>query len=173
MAAVLPIVAEARLLWMENTVVRAQTKLGTTRRAFCQYLQTCMFEGSSLYFADDNPRYLSYTGNIRARAHSLGLTLHDLRYLQERLGSLGEEHPEQRAARETVLLSPFGGGNESGDKVMVESFRLGSKHGIYARQIWRVCYERAYSVNEEWSVPIPVPDNSKFVAKIKTWMSSN
>ncbi|KAG8701741.1 hypothetical protein FRC08_003923 [Ceratobasidium sp. 394] len=40
MAAVLPIVAEARLLWMENTVIRAQTKLGTTRQAFCQYCES-------------------------------------------------------------------------------------------------------------------------------------
>ncbi|KAG9104206.1 hypothetical protein FRC06_004631 [Ceratobasidium sp. 370] len=158
MAAVLPIVAEARLLWMENTVVQAQTKLGTTRQAFFQYY--------------NNPRYLTYTGNVRARARTLGLTLHDLGYLRERLGSLGEEPPEQRAAHGKVLLSPFGGGNESGDKVMIESFHPGSKHGIYARQIWRVCYERAYSVNEEWSVPIPVPDNSKLVSRIKTWLSS-
>jgi hypothetical protein len=38
-AAALPIVAEARLLWMENTVIRAQTKLGTTRQALCQYCE--------------------------------------------------------------------------------------------------------------------------------------
>ncbi|KAG8753144.1 hypothetical protein FRC12_011665 [Ceratobasidium sp. 428] len=158
MAAVLPIVAEARLLWMENTVVRASTKLGTTRQAFCQYY--------------DNPRYLTYTGNVRARAHILGFSLHDLKYLQERLGSLGEEYLDQRTAREAVLLSPFGGGNESGDRIMVESFRSDSRHGVYARQIWRVCYERAYSVNREWSIPVPIPDNSKLVARIRTWLSS-
>ncbi|KAG9127399.1 hypothetical protein FRC07_014344 [Ceratobasidium sp. 392] len=158
MEAILPIVAEARLLWMENTVVRAPTKLGTTRQALCQYY--------------DNPRYLTYTGNVRARAHILGLSMHDLKYLQERLGSLGEEHPEQRTARETILLSPFGGGNESGDRVIVESFPLDSRHGVYARKMRRVCYERAYSVNEEWSVPIPMQDNSKLVARIKTWLSS-
>lgn len=36
-AAALPIVAEARLLWMEHTVVKARTKLSTTRQALCQY----------------------------------------------------------------------------------------------------------------------------------------
>lgn len=43
-AAALPIVAEARLLWMENTVVKAPTKLGTTRRALCEYCKSiCTF----------------------------------------------------------------------------------------------------------------------------------
>ncbi|KAF8605339.1 hypothetical protein BDV93DRAFT_554716 [Ceratobasidium sp. AG-I] len=154
-AAALPIVAEARLLWMENTVVQARTKLSTTRQALCQY------------YAD--PKYMEYTAHVRARAYYLGLTSNDLDYLKERLSSLGES---QHANRETIVVSPFGSGNESGDKVMVDSFRSNSKQGTYARHIWRVCYDRAYSVNEDWSVPAPTPDGSKLVNRIKAWLSS-
>lgn len=82
---------------------------------------------------------MEYTAHVRARAYYLGLTSSDLDYLKERLGSLGESN---HANRETILVSPFGGGNESGDKVMVDSFRPNSKQGTYARHIWRVCYDR-------------------------------
>lgn len=92
-----------------------------------------------MYFSvDGHPKYSIYTGRIRARAYYLGLTLNDLEYLQERLDSLGDQSSKQEA----LLISPFGGGNESGDKTMVDAYRRDSKHGIYARHIWRVCYER-------------------------------
>jgi hypothetical protein len=151
-AAALPIVAEARLLWMENTVIRAQTKLGTTRQALCQYCE--LYFGAtrltSTKYAlsvliDGHPKYTAYTSNVRARGHHVGLTLQDLKYLQERLESLGEKHPEQNGNQEAVLISPFGGGNESGDRVMLESFRSDSRHVIYARRMWRACYERVRS----------------------------
>jgi hypothetical protein len=137
--------------------------------------------------ADGSPKYLRYTGRVRARAYYLGLALNDLEYLQERLRLLGD----QRSTQDTVLISPFGGGNERGDKTMVEAYRRDSKHGIYARRIWRVCYERVspsiyewlatsssvdhsqvYSVDENWSLPVPIPDNSSLVDKIKGWLGS-
>lgn len=145
-AAALPIVAEARLLWMENTVVKARTKLGTTRQALCQYCKSNIalyllrvYINSDAPSADGDPKYTDYTAHVRARSYYLGLTSRDMDYLKERLNSLGESHHEKR---ETILVSPFGGGNESGDKVMVDSFRPNSKQGIYARHIWRVCYDR-------------------------------
>ncbi|KAH7343425.1 hypothetical protein B0J17DRAFT_642339 [Rhizoctonia solani] len=151
-AAALPVVVEARLLWMENAIVRASAKLGTTRRVFCEYY--------------GNPRYETYTRSIRTRAYYLGLTLDDLEYLQERLESLGS----QSAKQETLLISPFGGANEAGDKTMVEAYRRDSKHGGYARRICRVCYESLYSVDEDWMPPVPAPDNPTLVEKIKGWL---
>lgn len=38
-AAALPTVAEARLLWMETTVIKAPTKLATTHHALCEYCE--------------------------------------------------------------------------------------------------------------------------------------
>ncbi|KAL5636611.1 hypothetical protein ACGC1H_000536 [Rhizoctonia solani] len=150
-AAVLPVVAEARLLWMENAIVRSPAKLGTTRRALCECYE--------------HPRYEAYTRRIRTRAHYFGLTLEDLEYLQERLDSLGSQSIKQ----ETLLISPFGGANEWGDKTMVEAYRRDTKHGAYARRIWRVCYESACSVDEDWMLPVPAPDNPTLVEKIKGW----
>ncbi|CAE6539844.1 unnamed protein product [Rhizoctonia solani] len=150
-AAALPVVAEARLLWMENAIVRGPAKLGTTRHALCEYYQ--------------HPRYETYTRRIRARAYYFGLKLEDLEYLQERLDSLGSQSINQ----ETLLISPFGGANEWGDKTMVEAYRRDTKHGAYARRIWRVCYESAYSVDEDWMLPVPTPDNLTLVEKIKGW----
>ncbi|CAE7233449.1 unnamed protein product [Rhizoctonia solani] len=150
-AAALPVIAEARLLWIENAIIRNPTKFGTTRRAFCE----CY----------GHTRYETYTKRIRTRAYFFGLTLEDLDYLQERLDSLGS----QSANHGTLLISPFGGANELGDKTMVDAYRQDSKHGAYARRVWRVCYERAYSVDEGWMLPVPVPDNPTLVEKIKGW----
>ncbi|CAE6411567.1 unnamed protein product [Rhizoctonia solani] len=152
LAAALPVVVEARLLWMENAIVSDPVKLRTTRRAFYK-----------------NPRYETYTRCIRARAYYLGITAGDLEYMQERLESLGSQSMKQ----ETLLISPFGGANQSGDKTMVEAYRRGSKHGTYARHIWRACYERAYSLDENWMTPIPAPDSSTFVEKIKGWLKAS
>ncbi|KAJ1309017.1 hypothetical protein OPQ81_004699 [Rhizoctonia solani] len=151
-AATLPVVAEARLLWMENAIVKTPTKLGTTRHALCE----CY----------GNPRYDTYTRRVRTRAHYLGLTLEDLEYLQERLDSLGS----QSAQHDTLLISPFGGINRSGDKTMVEAYRQDSKHGAYSRRVWRVCYESAYSVDEDWMLPVPIPDSPALMEKIKGWL---
>ncbi|CAE6522754.1 unnamed protein product [Rhizoctonia solani] len=151
-AAALPVVVEARLVWMENMIIRTPTKLGTARRAFCEYY--------------GSPRYETYTRRIRTRAYYLGLTMEDLEYLQERLDSLGS----QSAKQETLLISPFGGANQSGDKTMVEAYRRDSKHGAYARRIWRVCYESVYSVDENWMSPVPIPDSPTLAEKIKGWL---
>ncbi|CUA69140.1 hypothetical protein RSOLAG22IIIB_03818 [Rhizoctonia solani] len=150
-AAALPVVAEARLLWMENAILRDPKKLGTTRRALCEYY--------------GHPRYETYTRRIRTRACYFGVTLEDLEYLQERLDSLGT----QSAKQETLLISPFGGANETGDKTMVEAYRWDTKHGAYARRIWRLCYESAYSVDEDWMLPVPTPDNPTLAEKIRGW----
>ncbi|CAE6428647.1 unnamed protein product [Rhizoctonia solani] len=155
LAAVLPAVVEARLIWMENAVVSTPTKLGTTRRAFCEYYK--------------NSRYETYTRCIRARAYYLGLTVNDLEYLQERLVLLGSQSVKQ----ETLLISPFGGANESSDKTMVEAYHRDSRHGGYARHVWRACYERGYSLDESWMLPIPSPDSSTFVDKIKGWLHAS
>ncbi|CAE6387763.1 unnamed protein product [Rhizoctonia solani] len=155
LAVALPVIAEARILWMENAVIITPTKLKTTRRAFCEYYK--------------NSRYETYTRFIRARAYYLGLTLVDLEYLQERLKSLGF----QSAKQETLLIGPFGGANELGDKTMVEAYRWGSKHGAYVRRIWRACYDSAYSLDEGWMSPIPAPDSSTLVSKIKKWLHAS
>jgi hypothetical protein len=140
LAVALPVIAEARILWMENAVIITPTKLKTTRRAFCEYCELVfeLVRSSVTYFViDKNSRYETYTQFIRARAYYLGLTLVDLDYLQERLKSLGF----QSAKQETLLIGPFGGANELGDKTMVEAYRWGSKHGAYVRRIWRACYD--------------------------------
>ncbi|KAF8709403.1 hypothetical protein RHS03_02765, partial [Rhizoctonia solani] len=176
LAAVLPAVVEARLIWMENAVVSTPTKLGTTRRAFCEYCEltfwnfACEEEGlGSRCFLDKNSRYETYTRCIRARAYYLGLTVNDLEYLQERLVLLGSQSVKQ----ETLLISPFGGANESSDKTMVEAYHRDSRHGGYARHVWRACYERGYSLDESWMLPIPSPDSSTFVDKIKGWLHAS